>query len=117
MKKMAASEYERALREETSCSPAYGCAASTALSRLNSTDLCLECQDWDEEWGDRRQEIVFIGQRLDEARNGKHGLRTERASQAAIREMLDECLLTDAEQLSFRSTIVGLAGIQKKGAR
>ncbi|CAE7644312.1 unnamed protein product, partial [Symbiodinium pilosum] len=58
MKKMAASEYERALRE-----------------------------DWDEEWGDRRQEIVFIGQRLDEA---------------AIREMLDECLLTDAEMLSYK---------------
>ncbi|CAE7343094.1 unnamed protein product [Symbiodinium natans] len=58
MQKMAAGEYERAKRE-----------------------------DWDDEWGDRRQEVVFIGQKLDEA---------------AIRAWLDECLLTDKEMVSYK---------------
>lgn len=38
--------------------------------------------DWDEEWGDREIDLVFIGHGLDET---------------AIRDSLDECLLTDAE--------------------
>jgi G3E family GTPase len=39
-------------------------------------------QQWQEPWGDRRQEIVFIGLGMDEA---------------ALRRDLDACLLTDAE--------------------
>jgi len=38
--------------------------------------------NWQEPWGDRRQEIVFIGIGMDEA---------------ALRRQLDACLLTDAE--------------------
>ncbi|MDA0372977.1 MAG: GTP-binding protein [Planctomycetota bacterium] len=38
--------------------------------------------DWDERWGDRAQQLVFIGQDLDEA---------------AVRARLDACLATDAE--------------------
>ena len=37
---------------------------------------------WDDEWGDRRVELVFIGRGVDEA---------------SLRARLDECLLTDAE--------------------
>lgn len=37
---------------------------------------------WDEQWGDRRQELVLIGQEMDEA---------------ALRARLEACLLTDAE--------------------
>jgi G3E family GTPase len=45
--------------------------------RRNRTNL-----DWDEEWGDRRTEIVFIGREMD----GN-----------ALIAALDDCLLTDAE--------------------
>lgn len=38
--------------------------------------------DWEKPWGDRRQELVLIGCGMDEA---------------ALRRMLDTCLLTDAE--------------------
>jgi len=38
--------------------------------------------DWEKPWGDRRQELVLIGCGMDEA---------------ALRRMLDACLLTDAE--------------------
>nr|WP_254662879.1 GTP-binding protein [Haladaptatus sp. W1] len=37
---------------------------------------------WDEEWGDRRTQLVFIGSDVDEA---------------AITAALDDCVLTDAE--------------------
>ncbi|MCH7660884.1 MAG: GTP-binding protein [Euryarchaeota archaeon] len=39
-------------------------------------------EEWDEKWGDRGTELVFIGPGLDET---------------ALRERLDECLLTDEE--------------------
>ena len=47
------------------------------LYRSNRKNL-----EWDEEWGDRRTELVFIGQGMDEE---------------GIRDALDDCLLTDAE--------------------
>ncbi|KAH6886415.1 P-loop containing nucleoside triphosphate hydrolase protein [Thelonectria olida] len=42
------------------------------------------------EWGDRRQEIVFIGERL---------------NHTALEAMLDECLLTDSEYKNWEETM------------
>ncbi|KAH8670542.1 P-loop containing nucleoside triphosphate hydrolase protein [Ilyonectria robusta] len=42
------------------------------------------------EWGDRRQELVFIGERLDNQ---------------ALEAMLDECLLTDSEYTKWEKTM------------
>jgi len=58
METMAVGEYERSLREE-----------------------------WVDGYADRRQELVFIGQRVDEA---------------AIRAILDGCLLTDSEMAAYK---------------
>lgn len=44
---------------------------------------------WDEVWGDRRQELILIGQDLDAA---------------ATRKALDECLLTESEMESGPSS-------------
>lgn len=43
--------------------------------------------DWDGDCADRRQEVVFIGQRMDET---------------AIRKLLDSCLVTDTEFTEYK---------------
>lgn len=49
----------------------------------DDADMIAELEElWDETWGDRRQELVIIGQDLDEA---------------TVTEALDTCLLTDKE--------------------
>ncbi|MFB6130038.1 MAG: GTP-binding protein [Salinigranum sp.] len=54
---------------------------------------------WDDEWGDRRNELVFIGRGMDEA---------------ALRAALDDCLLTDEEMAAdwsaFENPFPGEAG-------
>jgi len=52
-----------------------------------------EAWDDDGEWGDRRQELVFIG---------GHEMH-----ERSIREMLDSCLLTDEEMERFKETNLG----------
>jgi len=45
-------------------------------------------EKWDEEWGDKRQEIVFIG--------------SPQMTEEAITSLLDECLLSDDELVEYR---------------
>ena len=53
---------------------------------------------WHKDWGDRRQELVFIGANMDEL---------------SIRAMLDSCLLSDAELEDYREAtryVVAVSG-------
>ncbi|MFA1609813.1 GTP-binding protein [Halobellus rubicundus] len=61
--------------------------------RNNRSDLGFE---WDDEWGDRRTELVFIGQDVDED---------------SLRARLDEALLTDAEFESGPDAWASLSGL------
>ena len=54
----------------------YAAMPKAQLERLLETDRALQ-RDWDPEYGDRMQKIVFIGQNLDKA---------------AIKEIMDSCL-------------------------
>lgn len=50
-------------------------------------------KDFEGEWGDRRQEIVFIGQQM---RTG---------GEARIKEAMDSCLLSDAEMKKWHKAM------------
>jgi len=55
--------------------------------------------DFNGEFGDRRQELVFIGQfSSDEKKKGEN-------SQRALEEVLDSCLLTDQEMQQYEATV------------
>ncbi|RMZ86946.1 hypothetical protein DV736_g5828, partial [Chaetothyriales sp. CBS 134916] len=58
------------------------CVLDHAQWPENEATIKSIMSDFQEPWGDRRQEIVFIGEKLDEA---------------GLRKVFDECLLSDAE--------------------
>jgi G3E family GTPase len=63
--------------------------------RIISTEFITE------EFGDRRQEIVFIGTGIDEDK---------------ITEVLDDCLLTDAEMKSYRQNLEGYVKLMRSAS-
>jgi len=68
--------------------PWWGSLPEEQLRRLDEAPVGdyarARKEDWSEEWADRRQEVVFIGQQMDEL---------------AIRELLDGCLLEDGTEV------------------
>ena len=54
--------------------------------------------DFSGPFGDRRQELVFIGQFGEEGKQGAN-------SQKALEEVLDSCLLSDAEMAQYEATV------------
>lgn len=59
----------------------------------------LVCQDLTFKWGDRRQELVFIGEKLD---------------REALSAALDKCVLNDEEMKQWESIMEDNSGGQKK---
>ncbi|ORY74273.1 putative cobalamin synthesis protein [Leucosporidium creatinivorum] len=57
--------------------------------------------DFEGEWGDRRQEIVFIGEKIDTIR-------------PLLTAELDGCLLTDSEMKEYRKIMKGKGSMEKK---
>lgn len=71
----------------------WGAVSPAQLQLMQARESIMEeyqqarSNDWSEEWADRRQEIVFIGQSMDEL---------------AIRALLDGALLTDEELAAYK---------------
>lgn len=68
----------------------WGCMSPEQLQwmkEVSPEDFETIQETWLDEWADRRQELVFIGQQMDEA---------------AIRQLLDSCLLTPDELEEYR---------------
>ena len=79
----------------TSAGKWWGCLSKEQIKPYFANNMSeydrIMTEDWvSEEWGDRRQELVFIGSKLDEA---------------GIRAALDDCLCTAEEMADYRAEI------------